>query len=202
MTSNYYTPRRTGEWSSGSSGDNGGGMGRLAGAAAVGVGVGLALALGRKVAVQAVTAASGDWMEGLKTEHKMAMGVIEALEKTRDDAMMKRTGLMATLKHALSKHAFQEENVIYPALREATQNSDAEELAHDHLEIKQYLYDLDRMPKNDPNWLATLRRLKEVVAEHVREEEDEIFPAFRQRLSEEENKRLTAMMNKEGFKLA
>lgn len=202
MTTNYSTPRRSAEWSGASNGDSGGGMGRLAGAAAVGVGVGLALALGRKVAVQAVTAASGDWMEGLKTEHKIAMGVIEALEATRDDAMMKRTGLMATLKHALSKHAFQEENVIYPALREATRNSDAEELAHDHLEIKQYLYDLDRMPKNDPNWLATLRQLKEVIAEHVREEEDEIFPAFRQRLSDEENKRLTAMMNKEGFKLA
>lgn len=203
MNTNYYSPRRAADWDStaGAKANGATGMGTL-GAVAVGVGVGLALALGRKVAVQAVTAASGDWMEGLKTEHKMAMGVIEALEATRDDAMMKRTGLMATLKHALSKHAFQEENVIYPALREATQNPDAEELAHDHLEIKQCLYELDRMAKNDPDWLATLRRLKEIIAAHVREEEDDIFPAFHQQLSEEDNKRLTAMMNKEGFKLA
>lgn len=204
MTSNYSSQRRGTEWSGASSTRTNGdtGIGKLAGAAAVGVGVGLALALGRKVAVQAVTVASGDWFEGLKTEHKMAMGVIEALEATRDDAMMKRTGMMATLKHALSKHAFQEENVIYPALREATQNTDAEELAHDHLDIKQCLYDLDRMPKNDPNWLPTLHRLKEIIAEHVREEEEDIFPAFREQMSEEDNKRLTAMMNKEGFKLA
>lgn len=204
MTSNSYSQRRGSEWSGANTADANGnpGMGKLAGAAAVGLGVGLALALGRKVAVQAVTAASGDWLEGLKTEHKLAMGVIEALEATKDDAMMKRTGLMATLKHALSKHAFEEENVIYPALREATQNTDAEELAHDHLDMKQRLYELDRMPKNDPNWLVTLRELKDIVAAHVREEEEEIFPAFREKLSEEDNKRLTAMMNKEGFKLA
>jgi hypothetical protein len=36
----------------------------------------------------------------------------------------------------------------------------------------------------------------------MREEEDNVFPAFRNALSREENGKLTLMMNWEGFKVA
>jgi hypothetical protein len=36
----------------------------------------------------------------------------------------------------------------------------------------------------------------------MRQEEDEVFPAFRDALPAEENARLTKMMNWEGFKVA
>ncbi|MBM3928173.1 MAG: hemerythrin domain-containing protein, partial [Sphingomonadales bacterium] len=38
--------------------------------------------------------------------------------------------------------------------------------------------------------------------DHMREEEQELFPKLKAKLSAERNKQLTMAMNKEGFKLA
>ena len=51
-------------------------------------------------------------------------------------------------------------------------------------------------------WLARVRDFRSMLEEHIRMEEDEVFPAFKQVMSEEQNARLTARMNKEGFKMA
>lgn len=173
----------------------------LAGAA--GFGLGLLASVGRKAAVQAVTYAAGDWFEGLKAEHKMAMGIIELMEATTTDDVKKRGVLLLQLQHALGKHAIQEEDVIYCALRALGDAAAADELGHEHnAEVKQGLYDLEQIDKSSPSWLARVAELKADIEAHVRKEEDEIFPALRAKLSDEENRKLTGRMNREGFKVA
>lgn len=174
----------------------------VVGALAIGVGTGLAVALGRKVAVQSVSAMAGNWFEAIKLEHKMALAIFDKILATSDTAKIKRGALLTTLSHALAKHAFQEENVIYPALREAAQKDAADHLNHDHGYIKQYLYELEIMPKDSPEFLTKVREFRALVAGHATEEEEEIFPAFVATMSDAENKKLTVLMNKEGFKLA
>jgi hemerythrin superfamily protein len=100
------------------------------------------------------------------------------IEATDDSQTGARTALLAKLKYALTKHAHEEETVIYPALRQAN-------LAHD-----------------SPEWLARVRDFRAMLEEHMRMEEEEVFPVFRSQLSEDQNARLTAMMSKEGFKIA
>src|SRR3546814_20361475 len=51
------------------------------------------------------------------------------------------------LKHALAKHAIEEENAIYPALRDAGQRDGAEELIREHGDVKHYLYDLENIDR-------------------------------------------------------
>lgn len=181
---------------------SGSNRGAVIGAAAVGLAAGLAANLGRKVVVQSVSGLSGDWFDALKTEHAMALKIFDAIQATREDQKMKRSTLLMQLKHALGKHAFQEENVVYPALRDAGDKERADKLNHDHGYVKQYLYDLEMMAKDDPAWLGQVVEFRQLVERHVREEENEIYPAFRSRMSEEQNSRLSAAMNKEGFKLA
>ena len=179
--------------------DNGGVL--LAGA--VGFGLGLAASAGRKAAVQAITYSAGDWFEGLKAEHKMANGIIELLEKTSDQESKKRAALLLSLQHALGKHAVQEEDVIYCALRALGDGTDADKLGQEHnSQVKQGLYDLEQIDKTSPAWLARLAQLKADIEHHVREEEDVIFPRLRDKLSADENRRLTNRMNREGFKVA
>lgn len=172
------------------------------GAVAIGAGLGLALALGRKIMVQAVSGASGDWMAALKIEHKLAAGIMDKMAETGNTETVKRNMLLAALKHALGKHAFQEENVIYPALREVHEEAEADELNDDHGYIKTYLYRLEMMPKDSPEWLNILADFRALLDKHVREEEDEIYPPFHQKMTAEQNRKLTLTMNKEGFKLA
>jgi hemerythrin-like domain-containing protein len=184
------------------SSDGGSSNGALFGAAAAGLAVGLAANLGRKAVVQGVTAASGDWDQALATEHAMTLKVFDALEATTDKQKAKRSTLLMTLKHALTKHAVQEENVIYPALRDAGKTEAADHLNHDHGYVKDYLYHLENMPKDSPEFLTTLARFRTDIEKHIREEEDELYPAMKASLDAATNKKLTLMMNKEGFKIA
>jgi hemerythrin superfamily protein len=180
----------------------GGSTGALIGAAAAGVAVGLVANLGRKTVVQAPTFLAGEWDEALAAEHAATLKLFDAMQSTTEKNTTKRSMLLMQLKHALAKHALQEENAVYPALRDGGQTEQADHLNHDHGYVKQYLYDLENMPKDSPAFLTKVAEFRTSIEKHMEEEEQTIFPALKAKLSPEKNKALTALMNKEGFKLA
>ena len=179
-----------------------GNTGVLVGAAMAGAAVGIAANVGRKLFVQFTSGATGDWLDALKTEHAMSLAIFDKIEATDDSQGITRGNLLMKLKYALDKHAHQEENVIYPALRQANSAHDADALTSEHGYVKTYLYELETIPNTSPEWLARVRDFRAMIEEHMREEENDIFPALRGRLSADQNAKLTAMMNKEGFKHA
>ncbi|HEY0112987.1 MAG TPA: hemerythrin domain-containing protein [Allosphingosinicella sp.] len=180
----------------------GGNAGVLAGAALAGAAVGLAANFGRKFLMQMPAAAAGDWFDALKAEHAATLAVFDQIEATNDSQTVMRTTLLMKLKYALTKHAHEEEAIIYPALRQANSAHDADALNAEHGYVKTYLYELETIAKDSPEWLARVRDFRSMLEEHIRMEEDEVFPAFKQVMSEEQNAKLTARMNKEGFKMA
>jgi hemerythrin-like domain-containing protein len=171
-------------------------------AAAAGAAVGMVALFGRKTAMQAPTILAGDWPQALAMEHKAVLTIFDAIEATQTRAVARRTMLLAQLKHALAKHAIEEENAVYPALRDAGQRDGAEELIREHGDVKHYLYDLENMPKNSPEFMETIKAFRREVEEHIDDEENRQFPALFASLSEEQNRKLTRAMNREGFKLA
>lgn len=181
---------------------DGGSTGALLGAAAAGVALGVAAMIGRKVAVQAPTVLAGDWDEALAAEHAATLKIFDAIEATTRENTTKRAILLAQLKHALSKHALQEENAVYPALRDAGEAEAADSLNNDHGYVKQYLYELTNCPRDSERFLDIVRKFRIDIEKHMNEEENTLFPSLKGKLSEEANKALTKAMNKEGFKLA
>lgn len=181
---------------------NEGGTGVLIGAAVAGAAVGIAANFGRKFIVQATSASSGDWVETLITEHEMTLALFDKLEATDDSQTHQRTALLAKIKYALSKHAIQEEMVVYPALRQANLAHEADELGSEHGYVKTYLYELENMAKDSPEFIARVRDFRALLEEHMQMEENEVFPSFREQLSDDQNAKITAKMNKEGFKFA
>lgn len=180
----------------------GAGTGAIVGAAVAGAAVGVAATMGRKLFVQFASGATGDWLEALKAEHQMTLALFDKLQATDSSQTMIRSHLLSKLKAALGKHANEEENVIYPALREAGSRQDADHLNADHGYVKTYLYELEGMDNDDPAFLARLRDFRSMIEKHMREEENEIFPRLKQRISQEKSDELTTMLNKEGFKFA
>jgi iron-sulfur cluster repair protein YtfE (RIC family) len=158
--------------------------------------------LGRKLAVQAPTATAQDWCEGLIREHKATLAVIDKLEAVSPEHPERRAMLLMNLKHMLTKHALQEELVIYPVLRRDDNAEAANSLNSDHGEVKAMLYELGHMDKGDPAFAETLGRLRGALEEHMREEEDKLFPELRQRLTDEENRKLSREMNMAGLLMA
>jgi hemerythrin superfamily protein len=173
--------------------------GALVGAALAGVAIGFAANLGRKFVTQAVSGASGDWDEVLATEHDMTLAIFDKMLATDQSQTWKRSMLLMQLEHALDKHAHEEEMVIYPALKEANLEADAEHLNEEHLQIKTFIYELHQMGTDAPNWLDKVREFRSLVQRHAREEEEDVFPTFKEALSEEQNAKITNLVNRDGF---
>lgn len=188
--------RRSGNRSAFSWGDN---AGPIIGAALAGAAIGIAANFGRKALMQGLEAQAGDWDEILAAEHDVALAVFDKMLATDETQSFKRKMLLMKLTHALDKHAHQEEMVVYPALREANEASDADKLETEHGYVKTYLYELNQMPADAPNWLEKVREFRAAVAKHAHMEEEEVFPRFKQELSEEQNAKITSLVNRDGF---
>jgi iron-sulfur cluster repair protein YtfE (RIC family) len=112
----------------------------------------------------------------LKKQHRQVLGMFKEVEKTDDPNERRR--LLEEITEALKSHSEIEEEVFYPAIRE-TGAKKAEELVLQALE-EHHVVDLllAETPDVDPeaeNFEAKMRVLREIVAHHIEEEEQEMF---------------------------
>jgi hemerythrin superfamily protein len=171
-------------------------------AALGGMAIGFAANYGRKALMQGMEAMAGDWDEILAAEHDMALAIFDRMLATDETQTFKRSMLLMKLTHALDKHAHQEEMVVYPALREANEAADADHLESEHGYIKTFIYELNKMGPDAPNWLEKVREFRQLVSEHAHMEEEQVFPRFKQSMSEEQNAEVTSLVNRDGFWMA
>ncbi|MES2120904.1 MAG: hemerythrin domain-containing protein [Pseudomonadota bacterium] len=174
----------------------------IIGAALAGAAIGFAANYGRKALMQGLEAMSGDWDEILANEHDMTMAIFDKMLATDSSQMFKRKMLLMKLTHALDKHAHQEEMVVYPALREANERVSADQLENEHGYIKTFIYELNEMGSDSPNWLEKVREFRDLVHRHARMEEEEVFPTFKSAMTPEQNARVTSLVNRDGFWMA
>ena len=118
---------------------------------------------------------------------------------TDETQTFKRKMLLMKLCTALDKHAHQEEMVVYPALREANEAGDADNLESEHGYIKTFIFQLSEMGPDAPNWLETVREFRQLVFQHAHMEEEEVFPRFKKAMDEEQNAHITSLVNRDGF---
>lgn len=191
--------RGRGEGSAFSWGNN---NGALVGAALAGAAIGFAANFGRKFLMQSMSGMAGDWDEVLAAEHDAALAIFDKMLATDESQTFKRGMLLTKLTHALDKHAHEEEMVVYPALREANEASDADLLEGEHGYIKTFIYELNQMGPDAPNWLEKVREFRDLVRKHAHMEEEQVFPRFKERLSDEQNAKITSLVNRDGFWMA
>jgi len=136
-----------------------------------------------------------DAFELLKKDHEKVSGIFEKLEPTTERGVKTREELFTQLKQELDIHAQIEEQIFYPAIKEAKETHEITlEAYEEHHVVKQLLAELDKLSKDDETWGAKLTVLKENVEHHVEEEEDEMFPSARKVLSGEQIEALGARM--------
>lgn len=100
--------------------------------------------------------------------------------------LSERKNLTDSLIRQLSVHSGIEETHFYPALREYVGDGDplADEAVHQHQEAKQVLKALDGISPDNLDYDGRLRELMQSVREHVKVEEQEIFPRIRAALTD------------------
>jgi hemerythrin superfamily protein len=209
-SANRSSSSRSRSRSTGSSRSNGGDQsafrwgstGAIAGVALGGAALAIAANLGRKFLTQAMSSSQGNWADSLAAEHESVLMLFDKMLATDETQTIQRKMLLMKLGHALDKHAYAEEHVVYPALREANEKVDARELEVEHGEVKEYLYRLNHMAADDPAWIDTVREFRQSVEAHARMEEEQVFPRLRRGIDDELDARLTKEVNKAGFMMA
>jgi len=180
-------------------GDN---AGPLIGAAVAGAAIGFAAHIGRKARMQGMEASAGDWFEMLKKDHDEIQKLVEQMLATDESQTWKRSMLLMKLAHKLDKHSYEEETVIYPALRDDNDSADADRLDTEHGHVKTLIFELKQMDSDSAGWLEKVRKLRDSLDAHIRMEEEQVLPRLRKDLDEERNANLTSMVNKAGFVMA
>jgi hemerythrin-like domain-containing protein len=122
-------------------------------------------------------AKAGGALEMLKEDHDKVKKAFKEFEKLdREDTETLRQ-LVQTVCEELKVHTTLEEEIFYPAVREAIDDEDImNEAQVEHETAKMLIEQLENMGADDPNYHATFTVLGEYVKHHVKEEEDEMFP--------------------------
>lgn len=140
----------------------------------------------------AQAAAGRDPFDALAEDHRAILSLLDALERSPDNATFNRTQLLLRLKRRLAAHALAEEDVVYPLLHDrAHATEDARHLYDEHADMKVRLFALEQAPKDDQRWNDRVRELKALIEGHIRQEEQVDFPKLRERL----NKQDTVLMS-------
>ena len=124
------------------------------------------------------TRASSGAIELLKADHEKVKKAIKEFEKLDHEDTEAASKIVKTVCEDLKVHTTIEEEIFYPALREALDDDDLlNEAAVEHETAKMLIEQLENMGPDDPNYRATFTVLGEYVTHHVKEEEGEMFPA-------------------------
>lgn len=124
----------------------------------------------------------------LKNDHALVRSLLEQLTNTTPRALKKRRELLAKIEANLKAHTTIEEEIFYPAFREAGQKSDDDKMYFEALEEHRaagelVLPDLLGTDPASEQFSGRAKVLKELVEHHADEEEKSMFPRARKLLA-------------------
>lgn len=117
----------------------------------------------------------------LKADHKEVHAMFEEYEGLGDRANVSKNKLVAKICKALKIHTQIEEEIFYPAVREASKDTEdmVDEAVVEHASAKDLIAQLEEMDPEDDLYDAKVKVLGELIDHHVEEEEEEMFPKAR-----------------------
>ena len=126
----------------------------------------------------------------LKADHEKVRGLLSKLEETTERAAKSRTKLLADIARELEVHAQIEEEIFYPAYREAVEKKEDRkhffEALEEHHVVKMVLPEIESTDPASEQFGAKAKVLKELVEHHADEEEKEMFAKARKAMDRAE----------------
>src|SRR6201987_395614 len=115
----------------------------------------------------------------LKSDHATVKKMFEKEGKLTKKDSHKKASLFNQIKAALEVHAAVEEEIFYPAVKEARSEhvkDEVREAYEEHKQIKSSLAQVSSITPEDETYDMKINVLKENVEHHVKDEEGEMFP--------------------------
>lgn len=128
-------------------------------------------------------------IELLKNDHVTVKDLLTQLSESTQRAVKKRAELLGKLEMELAIHTAIEEQILYPAYREAG-GKEEEKMYHEAKEEHRTVDSLvlPDLLNTDPATVEFAARVKvcqELLEHHIEEEEEEMFPQARKLLGED-----------------
>jgi hemerythrin-like domain-containing protein len=152
-----------------------------------------------------------DAIKLLTEDHKRVQQMFKAFEKLQDGdgSEEDKAAIVALACAELTIHAQIEEEILYPAAREALEEDEdlLDEAEVEHASAKDLIAQLAEMQPGDALYDAKFTVLGEYVNHHIKEEQDEIFPKLKksdvdlQAIGEELMGRKQALMAEMGLQV-
>ncbi|MBM0277280.1 hemerythrin domain-containing protein [Micromonospora tarensis] len=128
-----------------------------------------------------------DVVDLLVSDHGAVEAILVELE-TRQGTAAHRRHLADVVIAELVRHAVAEEAYVYPIARKALPdgNEIADREIAEHADAERTMKELESVDPSDPRFEELLGQLTGAIRQHVREEENELFPRLRAATAREE----------------
>lgn len=119
----------------------------------------------------------------LKKDHEKVRGLLSQLERAAERNTAKAEQLLAQIDREVKIHSQIEEEIFYPAFRDAAQKRDDRELyfeaKEEHHVVDLVMPEVRETDSEAEEFAAKTKVLKELIEHHADEEEKEMFPKAR-----------------------
>jgi hemerythrin-like domain-containing protein len=137
-------------------------------------------------------------IELLKADHERVKAILTQLSESTERGVKKRTDLLQKLEMEITIHTKLEEEILYPAFKEAggkEQDIMYYEAKEEHRTVDSLvLPDLKATDPGTPEFSGRVKVVKELLEHHIEEEETEMFPQANKLLGKAKLDELGAQM--------
>jgi hemerythrin-like domain-containing protein len=134
----------------------------------------------------------------LKEDHEKVRGLLSKLEKASERSAGRREQLLKQIDHEVKIHSQIEEEIFYPAFRDAATKKDDRELfleaQEEHHVVDLVMPEVEETEPSTEEFAAKAKVLKDLIEHHAEEEEKQMFPRARKLMDREQLRDLGEQM--------
>jgi len=160
----------------------------------------------RKPASRQNNRSSMDAVSLLKKDHQTVRQLLGRLESSAENRHRDSTTLLRQIENELKVHTQIEEQIFYPAFKDAVEGKEDEHLYYEalveHHVVDLVLRELKSSANNSEEFAAKAKVLKDLVEHHAEEEETEMFPKARRAMGTAELRELGHQLQERKQELA
>lgn len=124
----------------------------------------------------------------IRMDHQKVNVLFMEIDKSNDPQKIQE--YFGQIYKDLTVHAEAEEQVVYPAVRSFYGEGDVQELYDEQAQMKTLMQQIKAMSPASAEFKRAVNSLKDIVMDHVRQEESTMFSAIRDNCTSEQSERL------------
>jgi len=136
----------------------------------------------------------------LKKDHQTVRRLLKKLASSAETRRSEAVTLLRQIENELKVHTQIEEEIFYPAFRDAVEGKKEEHIYYEALEehhvVDLVMPEIESTGRNSEEFPAKAKVLKDLVEHHAEEEESEMFPKARKAMGAAELRELGLRLQK------